>query len=338
MSQLPYIVILTSSDCKACQALHYSGDFAREGEVNSKVSLGGFQWNANSFWSLITATTKPNLKSKVQFSVLEYELYTMQKTDSTGVKSFTVFFFELQEDDDGKFGIVHRNTYERVSSNSDEFTYTSDDGSEILKEPKKGSFNGLLNKTFPKLLNAYAVQFPSFVYISNAEMNKALKDPAYSPYAKSFSLITGKRGDNWAPVARDSGKEDYKTGFIAYAKYAAENPSFLSPPIETSEVETTATKTVSKSPNNLPIKNVTFTANNPNNSSSSKVDTKTVTSSASNKTVPVTKTSSRLSSKKLDNSSNNTMIMSKGDSNNLCIPYRIKVVSMSSRDPFGYPY
>ncbi len=234
MNQTPYIIIVTADNCSACQALHKTGEFYRgnEEDITPKISMAGFQWSARSFWDLMTATPKAGARTEVKFKVIEYEIYSMQSLNYNNVKSITIFSHSYEEDDDGKYSVVHRNTYQRVTPTVDKYTFTKNDGSEIDQEPQDGSFNEFLSKYFPISLSSYTSQFPCFIYISSSEMNKALKDFKYSPFARSFSRVTAKKDDRWVALAQDMGKEPYKANFILYAKYISENPSFLSPPIE----------------------------------------------------------------------------------------------------------
>jgi hypothetical protein len=94
----------------------------------------------------------------------------------------------------------------------------------------EGSFNALLAKSFPKMLALYAVQFPNFMYISNNEYQKAIKDPSYSPYAVLYGgIITGRKDTQWAPVQRDPNFNQKKT-FIQFTADIVSDTNILNPP------------------------------------------------------------------------------------------------------------
>jgi len=191
---------------------------------------------------------------------MEYEFFSMSKPTIEGIKSFTQFRLEITQDgENGKQGDVIRDIYDRVSPTSDNYTYTKDDGDDISNVSVDGSFNAFLAKTFPRALSLYAISFPSFIYMSNSEMKKALlaeskKSELYSPYAVSFRLIVGQNANKlWAPVAKDLGKEEWKSSFVKCAKHLIDNPDMLEPP-KIEKTVTKAEKTATKAEKTVTIK------------------------------------------------------------------------------------
>ncbi len=242
MSQLPYLIILTSSNCGACKFLHNTGSFSRTGETLNNKDIRGFKWNAASLWKLITASDKPKTSSPIRFNVFEFEFYDMNRPTLDNVKSFTIFKFQQSEDEPNK-GDILRDIYDRVtiieegiSKLTDEYVLTKDDGDDVNKEPQEGSFNEFLSKYFPNMLSLYAVQFPSLIFIDNTEMKKALKDKNFSPYALSYGLIINKVDDKWKATKRDDMKEEWKSTFVSYTKHVSDNLDLLIPPKDVPEI------------------------------------------------------------------------------------------------------
>jgi hypothetical protein len=317
-NQLPYLIVITSANCGACRSLHTSGNFNRGDEKPTKKYMRDILWNATSLWKLITANPEPSFKSPARYIAMEYEFIDMQGRSVENIKSFTIFSFQVVEDDGEKDVEVSRNIYDRViklenniPKYTDEYTYTKDDGEEISNDPMKGSFNELLSKTFPKMLSKYCVQYPSMILVSNAELKKALANPAYSPYARSYSLIIGKNTEGlWAPIAHDKGKEAWKNGFITYAQHAVETPDFLVPP----SIEEPLPIDEKKNPAEQKKSVTMATTSNPVKLTQQKSILK-----GSNKI----ETSTEISSK-------NTIV----NGSSTCTPYRIKIVPLSSKYSF----
>jgi hypothetical protein len=234
---LPICVIITSTDCTHCRNLKSSGDFSREGKINKEISMEGFQWNANSLSRLITADENVTYDSKSKFRVYEYELYTMRNPSHEGVKSFTVFTFEIKKNR----AYVIRKTFQRDSQAGDSIIYILDKKEGIKAE---GSYNALVRSVFPKLYN-YAIQFPNALFFSAEEWEKSIKDPNISPYGRSATLnvslaidrITNKP-NTWVAVSADHTRQPYKKNYITYASYLLENIDMLLPPKNTIKDET----------------------------------------------------------------------------------------------------
>ncbi len=243
MAQLPYVVIVTSSDCRACLALHSSGSFSRTGPINPEVDILGFKWDANSFWKLLLGSNTPTLDMPPRFRVLEYELAKMSDISPEGVKSFTVF--SLSSNEDGSF--IRRDTFVRAGKNGNDTIKLIDDGENPIR--LKDPFTDLVKSTFPPLAN-YIAQFPSLLFFSSSEWRKALatKDRSYAPYGKAFSLVTGAKpdGSGWGVVSRDQSKDNWTKTFIAYAEYVANNEDFLLPPKNEVPVENKNSAAASK--------------------------------------------------------------------------------------------
>jgi len=245
VSKLPYIIILTSSDCGACKNMHASGDFSRNPNIPPNKGFRGFKWNAPSFWKLITANENPTLKSLIQFNVIEYEFYSMSKSAKVdNVKIFTIYNFSITtDDDDEQQGNIIRTIFDRESPTSDKYLYTKDDGDEIKDQEMDDSFNKLISKTFPKSLATYSAQYPNFIFISNSEFINALKDENYPLYAQAYGLSIGKNANNiWAPIKQvdinSPASEKYNKNFITYANHIISNPDLLVAPIIENKVET----------------------------------------------------------------------------------------------------
>jgi hypothetical protein len=236
VSKLPYLIILTASDCGACKNMHASGDFSRNPNIPPNKGFRGFRWNAPSFWKLITANENPTLKSKVQLNIIEFEFYSISKPAKIeNVKSFTIYNFSItnDDDDDNPQGNIIRSIFDRESEKSDKYLYTKDDGEEIKDQEMDDSFNKLISKTFPKSLSTYSVQYPNFIYISNNEFMNALSDENYPLYAKCYGLIIAKNANNiWAPINQDNlNVGNHNKSFITYANYIISNPELLIPAI-----------------------------------------------------------------------------------------------------------
>lgn len=250
MSNLPYIIILTSTECGACRNLHVTGNFSRLNMPLSNKDFAGFRWNCDKFWKLITANQNAVVKSPTKYKVMEFEFFNMKTPTIQGIKSFTIFTYETSEEDGEIVGDVHRDIYDRIEEGKDEYIYTRDGGEEIKDQEEEGSFNDFLARKFPRGLSLYTVQFPSFIYMSHNEFNKALdikNNPNYSPYALSFGLVTGMKDNLWRPVRKDEKKEPWKNGLITFAEHIIKNPDLLTPPEVTIEVDVKDTKDKVKS-------------------------------------------------------------------------------------------
>lgn len=305
MNHLPYAIILTSANCGACKLLHTTGNFSRTSNEIVKKDIAGFKWNAQSFWKLITATDNPNLESPIKYIVMEFEFYEMMNPTIKGIKSYTKFIYEVKKIDGKLKGNVYRDTYDRVSPNKDEYTYTEDNGEAIKDREEKGSFNEFLAEVYPETLSFYTIQFPSFLFISDTEYRKAFnskKDSTYSPYALSYTLITGYKNGLWMPVKKDASKEIWKSSIIKYAEHLSENHNLLIAPEITEEMIETTPKNVTDK-----TKSVTIgTVSNPTKITKHKSILKNTTNQETE--IPVEKSAT--------------------------LPYRIKVVPLNSRKTF----
>jgi len=246
-TDLQYLVILTGANCAACRALHNTGSFSRTDGPRTTQSLAGFQWEPTSFWKLATASDKVSITAKIQYSVIEIELFDIkQPMNYSNIKSFTQFTAIIETENDVKQPYIERDIYDRTDDKTDTFTYTKDNGDTINEQEMKGSFDAFLAKNYPLLLANYARQFPSFLYMSNGEFKKALSDPQYAPYVRCFSLMTGKLpNDTWGITGKDVVQEVWKQSLYSYAKHLADNPDLLIPvSVNNSAATTSAAKSV----------------------------------------------------------------------------------------------
>ena len=225
----PVCVIMTSSNCGACVALHSSGNFNREGKINNKISMGGFQWDAISFCKLICGS-ETLTDIKIKYTVYEYELYLMNDASNTGVKSFTIFTYIPLK----RGGFVKRNTYHRNIQSGDGILHIIDKGKATGIQ---GSFNELVSKVFPAKLYSYAVQFPVVLYCGVQEWKSSVENKNISPYVQISTLKVGMGMDRknptnaiWTAIEQDRENLPYKKNYITFGIHILNNIHLLNPP------------------------------------------------------------------------------------------------------------
>lgn len=237
---LPIMVVITSEDCSACQNLHSSGDFNRDGPVNPRLSFYGSKWDAPFFWRLLSGDPEPNENSRPRFRVYELEVYKMRETSLNNVKSFTQF--TLSDDGTG----ITRHSFFRSEPGKDAIVYLENDTPFAKGVKKEGSFTAMLTRLFPNGLRGLLRQFPTFMWVSPTEWRKGLDNNTYVPYAAVFGLEVGEssteRGKVYSIVGHDT-NEKRRTP-VLMANYIAANPSALNPPVTEAKAAAAEVKVV----------------------------------------------------------------------------------------------
>lgn len=232
---LPILVIITSADCPACQNLHASGSFNRDGPPNPRLSFYGVKWEAPSFWPLISGDPEPTAQSRPRFRVYEIEVFSMRNTGHNNIKSYTEFV--LSSDGMG----ITRHTYFRSAEGGDGIIYVENEGNITEGVKKDGSFTAMVARLFPNGIRSLVIQFPSFMWVSRVEWKKGLDDSNYVPYAAVFGLVVGEKttgkGKVYGIVSQDT--SDKRKTIVQMANLISTNPAVLiHTPLVQSEAKT----------------------------------------------------------------------------------------------------
>lgn len=244
---IPVMVIVTSSDCSACRALHSTGDFNRDGDNGTPAmsSFLGSKWDAQFFWKLITGSTEPDKNSPVRFRVMELEILKMNSRNGgfNNVLGFTEFICTSTRD-----GIdIYRNTYEKFVTQDtqelDGIMYLKDNTKRGEGERKQGSFSQLVSTKFPAGLFNLLYQYPSFMWFSPTQWTMAMRDPTYTPFALIFGLVMSAKDGKWSVTDRDTPDEERKTP-VLMNNYIFDNIRLLDPVMDEKAVSKSDTSRV----------------------------------------------------------------------------------------------
>lgn len=241
---LPVLVIVTSNDCSACKSLHRTGNFNRDPSPSgpSLATFFGSKWDDAFFQCLLTGNTDPGPRSKPVFRVFELELRSMDRStinfadinpneQPSRVKAFTEFMLDNSKKD--KLCVI-RHTYYNLSEQDtqtlDGTLYLKDDTKIEEGERIDKSFHAMITSIFPAGLHTLFFQYPSFMWFSRAEWNKALKDKKYVPFGAIFGLTMGEKEVDgkkiWAVTARDGDLGERKTP-VLMGSYIIGHPDIL---------------------------------------------------------------------------------------------------------------
>lgn len=230
---LPTMVIVTSYDCSACRTLHSTGNFNRDLEDRgpAPVSFMGHNWNSQFFWELITGESNPNRNSIPKFRVMELEITSMRNVGRgpANVMGFTEFNLEVTSDDIN----INRNTWERCGDEkgNDAIMYLMNDTVRGKGVKDTNSFNDLVARKFPQGLFNILAQYPSFIWFSPTQWNRAMRDPTYTPYANIYGLVMTDVNGKWTVTGREGMTGSRATPGMM-GSVIASNLSVLDPPVE----------------------------------------------------------------------------------------------------------
>jgi hypothetical protein len=228
---LPTMVIVTSSDCSACRALHSTGDFNRElGDAGpGPTSFLGSKWDAQLFWRLLTGDVNPDKNSRVKFRVMEMEIARMSaRSGFSNVLGFTEFNLVATSEDIN----ITRNTNERFQDEkgNDAIMQLIDDTIRGKGIHKQGSFDQLVASKFPQGLFNILYQYPSFIWFSPTQWTMAMRDPTYTPYALIYGLVMTDKDGKWVVTDKDSLDEQRRTP-VLMGSFIASNLRSLEGPV-----------------------------------------------------------------------------------------------------------
>ncbi len=254
---LPVMLIITSSDCSACRALHSTGDFNRDLDNNTPpmTSFLGSQWNAQLFWRLLTGSIEPDKNSQVKFRVMELEILRMNNRNGgfNNILGFTEFILNSNKD-----GIdINRNTYEKYQDDTelDGIMYLKDDTRRGSGERVQGSFTRLVSSKIPSSIFNLLYQYPSFMWFSPSQWSMAMRDPTYTPFALIYGLAMSAKDGKWAITDRDTPTDDRKTPVLMNS-YISSNLKLLDPVMEQREISKKEKVLVEKSSTTCTPQNV----------------------------------------------------------------------------------
>lgn len=233
---LPVMLIITSSDCSACRALHSTGDFNRDIDNSAPpmTSFLGSQWNAQLFWRLLTGSVEPDKNSQVKFRVMELEILRMNNRNGgfNNILGFTEFILSSN----GNSIDINRNTYEKYQDETeiDGIMYLKDDTRRGLGDRVQGSFTQLVKSKFPSSIFNLLYQYPSFMWFSPSQWSMAMRDLSYTPFALIYGLVMSVKDGKWAITGNDIQDDNKKTP-VFMNNYISNNLRLLDPVMERRE-------------------------------------------------------------------------------------------------------